>query len=130
MAPATVGEIRSARVWVQKLAARHKGVRMAFLTCRMLGKPEVGWDFDFAVILDELGDLPTSKDGQVDLNTGNFSVCFFLLGRDISQDALRYYVETYDMKPLWIREGAELPALNAAQREAVQDRQAEALWGE
>jgi hypothetical protein len=129
MAPATVGEIRSARVWVQKLAARHKGVRMAFLTCRMLGKPEVGWDFDFAVILDELGDLPTSKDGQGDLDTGDFSVLFLLLGRDISQDALRYYVETYDMKPLWIREGAELPALNAAQREAVQEREAEALWG-
>jgi hypothetical protein len=117
-------------VWVERLAAIHKGVRMAFLTCRMLGEPEVGWDYDFAVILDELGDLPTSEDGQVEVDTGDFSVLFLLLGRDISLDELAYYVESYDMKPLWIREGAEPPALDVTQRESVQERELELFFGD
>jgi hypothetical protein len=35
MTQATVGDIRSARKWVEELAAQHKGVRVAYLLCRM-----------------------------------------------------------------------------------------------
>jgi hypothetical protein len=61
MTQATVGDIRSARKWVEALAAQYKGVRVAYL--------------------------------------------------------------------LWIRAGVETPTLNDAQREALEERQAELLWG-
>jgi hypothetical protein len=50
-----------------------------------------------------------------------------LIGRDIAEDELALYTE--NMKPLWIRAGVETPTLNDAQREALQERQAELLWG-
>jgi hypothetical protein len=143
MAPATVGEIRNARKWVEELAGQHKGVRVAYLLCRMIrGSGEewpagplglgdgsaTNWDFDFAVVLDDVGDIPISADGQVELDTAAFDVMWFLLGRDISEDELALYTE--NMKPLWIRAGVELPALNDARREALQEREAEALWGD
>jgi hypothetical protein len=40
----------------------------------MLGEPEVGWDYDFAVVFDDLEGIPISADGQVDLDTAPFDV--------------------------------------------------------
>jgi hypothetical protein len=34
------------------------------------------------------------------------------------------------MKPLWKRAGVEIPTLNDAQREALQEREAELLFGD
>jgi hypothetical protein len=53
---------------------------------------------------------------------------WFLLVSDLSQDELALYTE--NMKPLWIRAGVEIPTLNDAQREALEERQVEALWGD
>jgi hypothetical protein len=142
MTQATVGDIRSARKWVEELAAQHKGVRVAYLLCRMIRDSgeewpagplglgdgsDTDWDYDFAVVLDDLEGIPTSADGQVELDTALFDVMWFLLGRDISEDELALYIE--NMKPLWKRAGVEIPTLNDAQREALEERQAEALWG-
>lgn len=116
---------------------------MAYLLCRMIrdageewpaGPLGLGdgsatdWDFDFAVVLDAVGDIPISADGQVELDTAPFDVMWFLLGRDLSEDELALYTE--NMKPLWKRAGVEIPTLNDAQREALEERQAEALWGD
>jgi hypothetical protein len=143
MTQATVGDIRRAREWVEELAAKHKGVRVAYLLCRMIRDSgeewpagplglgdgsDTDWDYDFAVVLDDLEGIPISADGQVDLDASPFDVMWFLLGRDISEDELALYTE--NMKPLWIRAGVETPTLNDAQREALQERQAEALWGD
>jgi hypothetical protein len=142
MTQATVGDIRRAREWVEALAAKHKGVRVAYLLCRMIRDSgeewpagplglgdgsDTDWDYDFAVVLDDLGDIPVSADGQVELDTAPFEVMWFLLGRDVADDELALYTE--GMKPLWIRSGVEIPILNDAQREALEERQAEALWG-
>jgi hypothetical protein len=72
---------------------------------------DTDWDYDFAVVLDDLEGIPISADGQVDLDTAPFDVMWFLLGRDISEDELA-------------------PTLNDTQREALQESQAEALWGD
>ena len=53
---------------------------------------------------------------------------WFLLGRDISEDELSLYTE--NMKPLWKHAGVETPTLDAAQREALQEREAELLFGD
>ena len=71
--------------------------------------------------------IPISADGQVDLDTSPFDVMWLVLGSDISEDELALYTE--NMRPLWIRAGVEIPTLNDAQREALQERQAELLWG-
>ena len=89
---------------------------------------DTDWDFDFAVVLDDLEGIPISADGQVDLDTAPFAVMWFLLGRDISEDELSLYTE--NMKPLWKRAGVETPTLDAAQREALQEREAELLFGD
>jgi hypothetical protein len=49
-------------------------------------------------------------------------------GREISEDELALYTE--NMKPLWERAGVEIPTLNDAQREALQEREAELLFGD
>ena len=89
---------------------------------------DTDWDYDFAVVLDDLEGIPISADGQVDLDTAPFAVMWFLLGRDISEDELALY--TQNMKPLWKRAGVEIPTLNDAQREALQEREAELLFGD
>ena len=72
--------------------------------------------------------VENSADGQVDLDTAPFAVMWFLLGRDISEDELSLYTE--NMKPLWKRAGLETPTLDAAQREALQEREAELLFSD
>jgi hypothetical protein len=74
MTQATVGDIRSARKWVEELAAQYKGVRVAYLLCRMIRDSgeewpagplglgdgsDTDWDNDFAVVLDDLEGIPT-----------------------------------------------------------------------
>jgi hypothetical protein len=129
MTRATVGEIRRAREWVEALAAKHKGVRVAYLLCRMIrdageewpaGPLRLGdgsdtdWDYDFAVVLDDLEGIPISADGQVELDTAPFDVMWFLLGRDISEDELALYTE--NMRPLWKRAGVECGNASCASR--------------
>jgi hypothetical protein len=89
MTQATVGEIRRAREWVEALAAQHKAGRVAYLLCRMIRDSgeewpagplglgdgsDTDWDFDFAVVFDDLEGIPISADGQVDLDTAPFDV--------------------------------------------------------
>ena len=88
---------------------------------------DTDWGYDFAVVLDDLEGIPISAGGQVDIDTAPFDVMWFLLGRDIAEDELALYTE--NMKPLWIRAGVETPTLNDVRREALQERQAELLWG-
>src|SRR5437867_13129708 len=56
------GDIRRAREWVEKLAARYSGVREAYLVgSRALGTARHDSDYDLYVVIDDASDFPVKE---------------------------------------------------------------------